>query len=91
MKIKRIVLCSLGIMVLVVCAFLVYGTQTVFPTGTTIYRPEECYNSYILVADHASLGNHASAKVRAQSVIPGDIRLIDMNGTVVHTWNVIPN
>ncbi|TPV95189.1 MAG: hypothetical protein B7733_11260 [Myxococcales bacterium FL481] len=63
---------------------------SVYPTGTTIYRPAEAYGSYILVADHASHGNHASAKVRAGSQTPGDVRLIDMNGNLVHTWNVVP-
>lgn len=91
MKIKKIVLSTIGILIFAGCAFLVYGIPTIFPTGTTIYKPEKCYNSYILVADHASLGNHPAAKVRAQSQIPGDIRLLDMNGTVVHTWKVIPN
>jgi outer membrane protein assembly factor BamB len=63
---------------------------TVYPTGTTIYNPDEAHSSYILISDHADLGNHPSAAVRAQSKSPGDIRLIDMNGKVVHTWNVDP-
>jgi len=88
---KSIVKVILGVLILA-CPFSIYSAnQTVFPTGTTIYFPDECYNSYILIADHASLGNHASAQVRAASIIPGDIRLIDMNGTVVHTWKVVPN
>jgi len=91
MNIKRFTLSAFGILVLAVCAFFLSGYPTIFPTGTTIYIPDESYSSYILIADHASLGNHPSAKVREQSQIPGDIRLIDMNGTVVHTWKVIPN
>ena len=63
---------------------------TVFPTGTTIYKPSEAHSTYILIADHTSVGNHPSAKVRAEGTAPGDIRLIDMNGTVVHTWKVEP-
>ena len=59
---------------------------TVYPTGTTIYDPDAAHSSYILISDHASLGNHPSAAVRAQSVAPDDVRLIDMNGNVVHTW-----
>jgi hypothetical protein len=43
------------------------------------------------VPDHASLGNHPDAKVRATDKVPDDIRLIDMNGKVVHTWKVAPN
>ena len=66
--------------------------QTVFPTGTTIYNPAEAYSSYILVSDHNAVGNHPNARVRAEGedVSPGDVRLIDMNGNVVHTWDVVP-
>ena len=39
---------------------------TVFPTGTTIYKPSEAYSTYILIADHSSVSNHPSAKVRAE-------------------------
>ena len=68
----------------------VLAYPTVYPTGTTIYDPDAAYSSYILISDHADKGNHASAAVRAQSKVPGDVRLIDMNGNVVHTWNVDP-
>ncbi len=71
------------------CIALAY--PTIFPTGTTIYKPAECYSSYILVSDHSALGNHPDAKVRAQDKITDDVRLIDMNGRVVHTWKVAPN
>ena len=66
--------------------------QTVFPTGTTIYKPTQAYGSYILISDHNDVGNHQSASVRAEGEgrSPGDIRLIDMNGRVVHTWQVAP-
>lgn len=72
----------------IVCLAVAY--PSVFPTGTTIYKPSESYSSYILISDHSSMGNHSSAKVRAESMIPDDIRLIDMNGKVVHTWKVVP-
>jgi len=67
--------------------------QTVFPTGTTIYNPAEAHSSYILISDHSAVGNHPSARVRAErgGVSPCDIRLIDMNGNVVHRWEVVPN
>ncbi len=61
---------------------------TIYPTGTTIYDPDEAYSSYLLISDHTDKGNHPSAAVRAQGVPPADVRLIDMNGNVVHTWNV---
>ena len=68
----------------------VIAYPTVYPTGTTIYDPAAAHSSYILISDHASLGNHPSATVRAQSVAPDDVRLIDMNGNVIHTWIVDP-
>ncbi len=66
--------------------------QTVFPTGTTIYNPAEAHSSYILISDHSAVGNHPSARVRAEEggASPGDVRLVDMNGNVVHRWEVIP-
>ncbi len=64
------------------------AAPSVYPTGTTIYNPTEAHSSYILVSDHSSLGNHAKAKVRATEKIPNDIRLIDMNGNIIHTWIV---
>jgi outer membrane protein assembly factor BamB len=67
-------------------------SQTIFPTGTTIYKPREAYSSYILISDHSLAGNHPDAKMREVMVdsLPDDIRLIDMNGNVVHTWSVEP-
>jgi len=77
---------------LVLCSTctIVLAYPTVYPTGTTIYDPDAAYSSYILVSDHSDLGNHTSAAVQSTAKIPGDIRLIDMNGNVVHTWNVAP-
>ncbi len=63
---------------------------SVYPTGTTIYQPEDAYSSYILVSDHSDRGNHASAAVRAESQVPAEVRLIDMNGRLVHRWEVVP-
>ena len=67
---------------------LVVAYPSVFPTGTTMYDPAAAYSSYILISDHSDSGNHSSAAVRAQSTVPDDVRLIDMNGNVVHTWTV---
>ena len=44
---------------------------TVFPTGTTIYKPEKCYNGYTL---------YPSMKEGVGAI------LIDMNGNPVRTW-----
>jgi hypothetical protein len=82
---------SVGLLVSFAGAYVALAGPTIFPTGTTIYKPAESYSSYILVPDHATLGNHAEAAVRATSKIPDDIRLIDMNGKVVHTWKVEAN
>ena len=79
-----------AVLVAVACSVLVSAYPSVFPTGTTIYQPDEAYSSFILISDHALLGNHPAAAVRAQSTVPDDIRLIDMNGNVVHTWTVAP-
>ena len=67
-----------------------FAAPTVFPTGTTIYKPDEAYSSYILISDANDLGNHPEARVRAQGKIPDDVRLIDMNGNVIHSWKVAP-
>ena len=92
MNTKKITVSSLiGILISLFFVYLAFTYPTIFPTGTTIYKPNECYNSYILISDYASQGNHPSAKVRAKSKIPDDVRLIDMNGNVVHTWKVIPH
>jgi len=49
-----------------------YGWPTVFPTGTTLYDPELAYNGYVLFVP---MGEDAHV-----------VRLIDMNGDVVHEW-----
>ena len=90
MKIKKMMVCiSAGLLALFITTYPTFA-QTVFPTGTTIYKPEEAYSTYILISDHSSTGNHSSAVVRATSQSPDDVRLIDMNGNLVHTWKVDP-
>ena len=49
-----------------------YSGVTVYPTGTTIYVPEKCYNGYT---------------VFSFEVGPETSRLINMNGTIVNEWN----
>ncbi len=78
------------LIILVYASTIVFAYPTVYPTGTTIYDPGEAYSSYVLISDHADKGNHPSAAVRMQSQVPSDVRLIDMNGNVVHTWNIDP-
>jgi len=45
--------------------------QTIYPTGTTIYKPEKCFNGYTL---------YPSSKPDVGAL------LIDMNGNVVKQW-----
>ena len=45
---------------------------TVYPIGTTIYNPEKCYNGYTLF----------------NYITQAKVRLIDMNGNVVHEWKI---
>ena len=80
----------LRLSVLGLISSVAFGYPTVYPTGTTIYDPDNAFGSYILVADHNDRSNHPSAAARTEGQVPGDIRLIDMNGNVVHTWNVEP-
>ena len=86
----RSLLKRLAISSLCVACNSAFAYPTIYPTGTTIYDPDQAHSSYILISDHADLGNHPSAAVRARSKAPDDIRLIDMNGNVVHTWTVAP-
>ncbi|MDT8390435.1 MAG: arylsulfotransferase family protein [Lentisphaeria bacterium] len=46
--------------------------KTVFPVGTTIYKPEACSPGYNLISG------------------AGIVKLVSMNGAVVHRWNVDP-
>lgn len=78
------------LLIMALGATTVLAYPTVYPTGTTIYYPDEAHSSYILISDHTDKGNHPAAAEQAKGQEPGDVRLIDMNGQVVHTWNVEP-
>jgi hypothetical protein len=52
---------------------MVFAGYTVFPTGTTIYKPEKCWNGFTVFSSN----------------ITGEIILIDMNGNTVKTWKGI--
>jgi hypothetical protein len=67
-----------GTKALVACLLLflsviAYASYTVFPTGTTIYKPEKCWNGFTIFP----------MKVTGEAV------LIDMNGNVVKQWKGI--
>jgi len=52
---------------------------SVFPTGTTIYKPDKCWNGYTVISN-VMPGMHGES--RAKRGVP----LIDMNGNIVHSW-----
>ena len=87
----RILICfTSGVLLFSLPVLLLFSAPTVFLTGTTIYYPDQAHGSYILISDHNNVGNHPEAAVRAQGVVPDDVRLGDMNGNVVHAWQVEP-
>ena len=52
------------------------AAPTVFPTGTTIYKPDKCWNGYTVLSN-VMFGEH-----RLHRGVP----LYDMNGNKVHVW-----
>ena len=52
---------------------LLFAGPTVYPTGTTIYRPELCWNGYTVFQTETEMG----------------AVLVDMNGNVVRNWEHI--
>ena len=56
------------------------AAPTVFPTGTTIYKPDKCWNGYTVLSN-VMFGEH-----RLHRGVP----LYDMNGNKVHVWKDSP-
>jgi hypothetical protein len=52
---------------------MMYARSTVFPTGTTIYKPDKCWNGFTIFSAN----------------VTGECTLIDMNGNVVKSWKGI--
>jgi len=63
----------------------VWAYPSIYPTGTTIFDTSQAYNSYVLVTSWVK--NTSEKGVHD----PGLVELMDMNGNVVHTWNVPKN
>ena len=68
------------LLMLVVCAFVLipatlFASPTVYPMGTTIYKPEKCWNGYTVLSNHFDT-----------NVTKFGTPLIDMNGNEVHRW-----
>jgi hypothetical protein len=57
----------------ILLATLLFAKSTVYPTGTTIYKPEKCWNGFTVYS----------------AEVTGKIILIDMNGNVVRSWEEI--
>ena len=53
---------------------LIRPSSSVYPTGTTIYKPEKCWNGY---------------NIPSKNLTPSKAQLFDMNGNVVHEWKGI--
>ncbi|MBW1667108.1 MAG: aryl-sulfate sulfotransferase [Deltaproteobacteria bacterium] len=64
-------------------AVSVYAWPAVFPTGTTLYKPDKAFNGYTLYAP-----NDAKGKALKPYDTDAKAFLIDMNGNVVHTWKL---
>jgi len=69
---KTLIAIAAGMLVCMAFASLAFAYPSVFPTGTTIYNPDRCWNGYTLLCN--------------SSYSPHGIILIDMNGNVVHRW-----
>jgi hypothetical protein len=81
---------GIGVLMGILFAYQAFAYPTVYPTGTTIYDPYLSYSSYILVPEDTKNQNHPSYKVREFAQLSDEVRLIDMNGNVVHSWKVVP-
>ena len=77
---KKILLMLFGASLVFVPA-TVLAYPSVFPTGVTIYKPDKCWNGYIVLSNVLH-GMPDKFPERAKK----GVVLIDMNGNVVHSW-----
>ena len=56
-----------------------FAFPSVFPTGTTIYKPDKSWSGYTVISNVAP-GKHGKARAKR------GVLLIDMNGNIVHSW-----
>jgi hypothetical protein len=68
MAMKMLTACLLAFL-----AATIYARPTVYPTGTTIYKPDKCWNGFTVFPIK----------------VTGEATLIDMNGNVVKSWKGI--
>jgi len=67
---------ALGLCALLIVPATLFGFPSVYPTGTTIYKPDKCANGYTVYA----------TEVEGEGAV-----LIDMNGNVVKQWKNMSN
>ena len=68
------------ILMLVACTFVIvpaaiFASPTVYPMGTTIYKPEKCWPGYTVLSARYAFGPDG-----------GMNPVIDMNGNEVNNW-----
>ena len=66
-------------------AKLAQSYPSIYPTGVTRYDPDKAHNSYILLPILTGRPRDRTALLS----VPKSLRLIDMNGNVVHEWNSV--
>ena len=77
---EKKLLALLAILLVFIPATL-FASPSVFPTGVTIYKPDKCWNGYIVLSNVLH-GMPDKFPERAKK----GVVLIDMNGNIVHTW-----
>jgi len=96
---------SIASIVALLCSNVTFAYPTYYPTGTTSYDPGKAFSSYVLVPEGYVMMNNPAYKGKEEAADPTkrdlswavkgekstEVRLIDMNGNVVHQWNVVPN
>jgi len=73
---KKFKLILWGMFALLIIPSTLFCFPTVYPTGTTIYKPEKCQNGYTVYA----------TETEGEGTV-----LIDMNGNVVKQWKEMSN
>src|SRR5512142_277259 len=72
---KKIVL-VVGLCALLIVPATLFGFPSVYPTGTTIYKPDKCQNGFTVYA----------TETEGEGAV-----LIDMNGNIVKQWKNMSN
>jgi outer membrane protein assembly factor BamB len=66
-------------------SLFLFAWPTVYPTGTTLYKPDKSYNGYTLYSPMGNGGQGLEVGTEPYEM-PGVIFLVDMNGNIVHEW-----